>query len=576
MVPERGRSNREPLIDAAFDHHVLTRGRSAAIRAFGEVERLPTRRVLLGFIGLQWVTVLATALVVRHAGWIYYQGGDQLWLYTSGWLLAHGHLTQTPVGYGLPALWSPIARVAGSNLVSAFPAITLFNVLVLLPACLLSLYGIAARIGGRLFGYWTLLLWIVVPFIGVLYTNQGYHQRYTELTLPQSFGLTAMADMPTMAFAVISVYFIARVLFDEAPPFVDGLAAGVAAGAAIAIKPATVLFLAGPALALVYRRRIVHALAIVAGLAPAVLALTVWKARGLGNVPLLSHGAGAPRGLAAAQPVAALNVGKYLHQLNWPHFLNNLDLLREHFWSGRLLEWLVIAGVIALARRSVTAALLAGGWFFAFAIVKGSYSGASIEDASLLRLMMPAFPAFILLIAALPYLVPGMPARGVAAAPAPSWLSLRTRWILIGAAIVVTAVVPAAAFAAASTGSGIDVASIGTEIFPIPANIDIGLTASVRNGRVTLTWRGQHLAGGPVFYRVWRGPTDGFSCPVQPGGRLCNVTLPEVGVSRVPTFVDRAPPGRWFYRIAVAANWLDDPQYGDPYEVSRAVAATVP
>jgi hypothetical protein len=54
------------------------------------------------------------------------------------------------------------------------------------------------------------------------------------------------------------------------------------------------------------------------------------------------------------------------------------------------------------------------------------------------------------------------------------------------------------------------------------------------------------------------------------------VTLPEVGVSRVPTFVDRAPPGRWFYRIAVAANWLDDPHYGDPYEVSRSVAATVP
>ena len=531
--------------------------------------------MLLGFVSLQWLTVLATALVVRHAGWIYYQGGDQLWLYTSGWLLAHGHLTQTRVGYGLPALYAPIARVAGSDLVSAFPAIVLFNVLILLPAAVLSLYGIAARIGGRLFGYWTLLLWITVPFVGVLYTNVGYHQRYTELTLPQSFGLTAMADMPTMAFALVAAYFVAKVLFDATPTLVDAVAAGVAAGAAIAVKPATVLFLAGPALALLYKRRFAHAGAIVAGLAPAVAALTVWKARGLGNVPLLSRAApNGPTGLAAAHPLAALNLGRYLHQLNWSRFLNNLDLLREHFWSGRLIEWLVIAGLIALARRSVAAALLVGGWFFAFAIVKGTFVGASIEDASLLRLMMPAFPAFVLLIASLPYLVPGVPRRG-RAAPASSGMPPRTRWALISAAIVVTAVVPAVAVAAAQTGPGLDVATIGKGLFPIPANVDIGLTARVEHGRVALSWRARHLAGGPVFYRIWRGRTAGFTCPQQPGARQCNVTLPEVGVSRSATFVDRAPPGRWFYRVAVAANWLDDPAYGDPYEVSRPVAVTV-
>jgi 4-amino-4-deoxy-L-arabinose transferase-like glycosyltransferase len=552
------------------------RTRDALGRGIAAVEALPVGRVLLGFVVLQWLTVLATALVVRHASWIYYQGGDQLWLYTSGWLLAHGHLTQTLVGYGLPALYAPIARLAGANLVSAFPAIILFNVLVLLPAAVLSLYGIAARIGGRLFGYWALALWICVPFIGVLYTNQGYHQRYTELTLPQSFGLTAMADMPTMTFTLVSVYFCVRVLFDETPTLVDAVAAGVAAGAAVAVKPATVLFLAGPALALVYRRRFAQTAAVVAGLAPAVVALTVWKARGLGNVPLLSRAAGNGTGLAAAQPLGAVNVGRYLHQLNWPRFLNNLDLLREHFWSGRLIEWLVVAGVIALARRSITAALLVGGWFAAFVIVKGSYVQASIEDASLLRLMMPAFPAFIVLLASLPYLVPGMHKRQAQFAPEPRRLRARTRWTLVAAAIAVTAVIPAAAFAAATTGPGIDVATIGAEVFPIPANIDVGLTASVHQRRVMLTWDAQRLAGGPVFYRVWRGRTGGFSCAARPGGRLCNVTLPEVGVSRVPTFVDRAPPGRWFYRIAVAANWLDDPHYGDPYEVSRAVAATVP
>ncbi len=49
-------------------------------------------------------------LSVGHNGWIFYQGGDQLWLYTTGWLLAHGHLAQPLVGYGLPTVLAPIAR----------------------------------------------------------------------------------------------------------------------------------------------------------------------------------------------------------------------------------------------------------------------------------------------------------------------------------------------------------------------------------------------------------------------------------------------------------------------------------
>ena len=50
-------------------------------------------------------------------------------------------------------------------------------------------------------------LWIVVPLIGIKYTDLGYHQRYTELTLPQSFGLTAMADFPSMVAVLVAVYF---------------------------------------------------------------------------------------------------------------------------------------------------------------------------------------------------------------------------------------------------------------------------------------------------------------------------------------------------------------------------------
>jgi hypothetical protein len=551
----------------------LGRARSRAAHLATTLEGYEVPRVLAVLVGIEWVLVLATALVVRHAGWIYYQGGDQLWYYTLGWLLGHGELTQTAVGYGWSALIAPIARIAGPNLVSALPAIVLLNVLVLMPLSMAALYGIGARIGGRLFGYWVVVLWVVVPFIGVRYTNPGYHQKYTELLLPQAFGLTAMADYPSMVAALVSVYFCVRALCDERPQLVDGIASGIAAGAAIAIKPSASIFLAGPALALAYRRRFAIAGAVVVGLAPAVVTLAVWKERGLGNLPLLS-GAPVPKHLAAALPVAGLNFGKYSHELNWSRFLSNLDLIREHFWSVRLIEWLVIGGLIGLARRSRVAALLVGGWFAAFAIVKGSYTSASIEDGSLFRIMMPSYPAFILLLGSVPLLFPHAPSRLRAWRPAFAAPAPRVRWGIAGVAVLATALLPLAAIGLAST-NGADRATAQATIMPLPVNVDLGLRANAVDGRVVLRWRGQQPLGGPVFYRIWRAGTDGFACAPRPGASICNVTMPEVGVSKTSRFVDRPPRGRWFYRVAVAANWLDDPGYGDSYLIGDPVMITV-
>jgi hypothetical protein len=563
---------REPRLAAPASWYLEARQRIGAAAATVSRWRVP--RVLAGFVVAQWILVLALGLTVRHAGWIYYQGGDQLWYYTLGWLLGHGQLTQTPVGYGWSFMLAPLSRIVGPNLVAAFPAIILFNVLVLLPVAMFALYGIASRIGGRLFGYWALLLWLVVPFIGIVYTNTGYHQRYTELTLPQAFGLTAMSDFPTMVAALVSLYFVARIVLDRAPTIFDGVAGGVAAGAAIAIKPSTALFLAGPVLAFAYRRTVVPIAGYAAGLAPALLALAVWKERGLGKIPLLgapdTHGQ-----LAAAAPIVALDLGRYLN-IDWQRFLDNLDLLREHFWSNRLIEWLVLAGVIALFRRSRGAALLVGGTFAAFAVVKGGYGQASIEDSSTFRILMPAYPCFILLLAALPYLLPHVASRAGSWSPAFAPLTSRVRWSLVACAIAVSAVLPLAAFAAASRNGGLVPATIGTTIMPIPANVDLGLRGAVRNGQVHLAWKPQSSFGGPVFYRIWRGRRDGLTCPAMSGGKLCNITLPEIRVSRASAIVDRPASGRWVYRVAVAANWLNDPNYGDPYFVSRPLALTVP
>ena len=553
----------------------IDRARTSAGRAAGWLEARPPFAVLGVAVVVEWLAVLGLAVKVRHSGWIYYQGGDQLWYYTLGWLLSHGHLWSTPIGY----LWSfwlaPIARFAGPNAAAALPPVVLLNTVILLPVAMLALYGLAARLGGRLFGYWTLLVWIVVPFIGVLYTDQGYHQRYTEAILPQGFGLTAMADFPTMVATVIALYFCARVVLDSAPRLLDAVAGGLAFGAAIAIKPSVSLVLLGPALAFVLRRRLDTLACFVAGLVPAVATLAFWKERGLGQLPLLgAPGARPPVGVAAVAPVAGVNLDKYFGQLSWQHFSRNIDLLREHFWSGHGAVWLVVAGLIAIGLRSRVALALIGGAFLPFAVVKASYIG-SVEDTSVFRILIPAFPMFVLGLASLVYLLPGTRARPAAYTPFLRPVSPRTRIALLSLVVLLTALVPIAATAAAERHGPPAAAELVNTEMPVPVGIDLGLHAALQNGRVLLTWREQHPAGGPVFYRVSRLRDPGLSCEVA-GAQRCTLQWSEVGVTRQGARYDTPGSGAWIYRVGVAANWLNDPAQGDVYFTSEPLRVRVP
>ncbi len=220
----------------------------AAPRLLARIEALRPRYVLSALLVIEWLTILAVALTVKRNGWIYYQGGDQLWHYTASWLIGHGKLTHTSVGYGWSIVLLPFSLVAGPNLVSALPAVLLFNVLVLMPVAFVSIYGIGVRIGGRLFGYWCALLWIVVPLVGIQYADTGYHQRYTELLLPQSYGLSVMSDFPSMVALAAAAYFTLRASQDD--DRFDAIVAGLLAGVALGIKPSNAPFLAGAGLAL--------------------------------------------------------------------------------------------------------------------------------------------------------------------------------------------------------------------------------------------------------------------------------------------------------------------------------------
>jgi hypothetical protein len=378
-----------------------------------------------------------------------------------------------------------------------------------------------------------------------------------------------MADFPSMVAAVVAAYFTARVVFGRSERLFDALAAGVAAGAALGVKPSSALFLVGPALALAAARRRRGLGAFVVGLLPAVVTLALWKWRGYGYLPLVHGAAGAPVRSAAGPDVAALQLPHYAH-FDWSHFTNQLDLLREHFWSGRLLEWLVVAGLIALGLKSRRALALVGGWFAAFAIVKGGYGNASIEDSSLLRILIPAVPAFVLLLAALPFLVPHSSVGADAGTEEPARLSARTRWGLLGAAVLVTAAAPFAAIAAATPLGGPPRAAVLQQPL-IPADVDVGLHARAAGGRLRLDWAAQHPVAGPVFYHVFRSPAGGsaFSCDTTTPAEQCRFTATDLGTTRSPSFSVAARPGDWEYRVGVAANWLNDVAQGDVYVLSR-------
>jgi hypothetical protein len=523
--------------------------------------------VLPALVGAQWLAVLALALTVRHNGWLYYTGGDQLWHYTGAYLLAHGHLPPSYVGYGWSILLLPIAAIAGPNLVSALPAIVLLNTLVLLPVALLCVYGIAARIAGRLFGYFAAAAWIALPYLGILFVEPGYHQKWTELTLPQLEGLTSVPDFPSTVGLLVSAYFCLRAA-DPRSGWQSGMVAGLAAGYSIAIKPSNSIFLVAPALLLIATRRR-SILTFAAGLAPAVLTLAVWKYRGLG-----AFAAAPEQPIRLASGVGGLIDRIHAPSLNsWAHLHQVMLALREHFWVARVIEWTPIAGLVALLVRSRRGFLLVGAWFAIYVLLKATYIPASVEDASFWRIVMPAFPAFVLLAAAVVLAFPEVRARPVAPPP-------RDFRKALAVAVAAFAVLPLGAIAAVPRlhDQGQDAVQLESTFIPVSAGVHVDAGASGRS--VRLSWHGGNAGTGSAFYRVLRtgGTNGGVVCPGRRNGSsdICALYMNSVATTKSTSYVDHVGPGSWTYRIGVAANWLDDPKLGDVYVVSRPVTVPVP
>jgi hypothetical protein len=565
-----------PRLAAGDDVSALAARAIAAPRLLGRLEHVRPLYILSTLIGIEWLTILGVALTVRHNGWLYYQGGDQLWHYTSAWVMGQGRLSHTSVGYAWSIVLLPFALIGGPNLVSPLPFIVLLNVLVLMPIALLATYGIGRRMGGRLFGYWVALLWIVVPLIGIEYTVAGYHQRYTELLLPQSLGLTAMSDFPSLVVSIVAAYFAVRAVQDDSRW--DGLYAGLFAGVALGIKPSNAPLVVGIVLALLWARRGRSLAYVAAGLSPGLLALALWKVIGEGKLPIINSGG--PGAHAAPVLAVSLDIHRYIHP-SWSFFSTQLHDLGQYFWSVRLLEWLAIAGTVGLLRHSRPIGLLFGGWFFTTIFVKWTSPGhGTVATSDLLRQSISTIPAALMILGGIVLLVPGL-SRRLHSPGTEGWGTHRIRIGLAAALVVLFGVVPVALAAGLPVLKETDTISYyfqpGSLSAPFGVDKDWRPTVTRHGGRVRLTWPAQRPLGGTMDYVVFRASAkEPIYCDTTGGGAQCRLIGEPVIATRKTTFVDHVTGGAFEYRIAAVASWINDPTAGDIYVVSPPLSVSVP
>ncbi len=505
----------------------------AAREAGRTIDHLLERpRVVLGTLATAQIAgTIVLALSVTHNGWVWFQGGDQIWLTTQGWLLGHLELPPTEVGYLWSLMLTPIMWLTGPTYVQALPPVVVLQVLVLGPIAMGCVYGIASQIGGRLLGYWAAFLWVVAPYAAIPLFVDRYHEKWVENFLPQAQGLTAMSDFPSTVLVLASALFLVRAL--EPDRLADAALAGLLLGAAGGMKPPNLLMGAGAALAILVARRWREGLVFGAAVVPSLLVLLLWKERGLGQLPVLSLDE--TRVAVSAVGVVALDVDRYL-EFDLDHWRQQMNYLREFFWSARLAQWAPFAGLLAVVRmrRGAIAGLLAG-WLAAFIVVKGFSPRADIQANTFWRLLMPAWPAYLLLFASIPLLVPTLARRLGDRVRPPASSPVARRWLVVAA--ILTVAVPTAAIAASSPTDGPERAVMQDDAGNfILTSIDDGVEVEVArtDAGQQLTWSdGGAVAGERLLPRL---PVRGAGHGVRAHrGRDRHVLLHPLGPDRDDT-----------------------------------------
>jgi hypothetical protein len=539
---------------------------------------------LLGALAVvQWLVVGGIALSAQHNGWFWYQGGDETYYYSTSWLLGQGQLPPTPIGYGWSVLTLPASLIGGTNVLDALPLIVLGQYLLLLPVGLVAVWVIGDCCGGRPLAISAAALWATLPALSIPLFAERWHPIYVDTVLPQLLGLTNLADFPSTIAVLVSAAFLLKGIDRRSHALI--LLSALAAGFAIGIKPANLVFLAAPFLILAVARRPAQLGVFGAGLLPALITLAIWKERGLGRLPVLAQpeqvlaGGGA---LVAA--VGDITLNRYV-DVDWNHLWDNVLQLQEVFWGIRILEWCVIAGAFAVGRFSIPKATFLAAWLGSYLVFKGGGAAAVVQDGTFFRLVQPALPAFVILAAAAVLLVPSLARRVRRPVQSAPW-SRRQKAAAAGAIavltvapIVIVAVLPPLEERVAARYTHDDV------FVPVDA---FSVEATLARPRVSLRWNAPFDGPTRVFYRVLRSGLDksadplitvqkGVACPQPTGIPIsCAISSEIVATTRATIYVDNPPPGRWTYRIALSANAHDSLNEGDVLLVSKGAVVRIP
>jgi hypothetical protein len=546
------------------------RVRSAAIVA-ADWLRNARPAPLLAILTLAQLGVVAwLAHRTPHNGWLWYSGGDATEYWSAQWAVAHALIPPAYLGWGLPIFYAWIPLATGISLLHGLPVVVLLHALVFVPLALVLAWALADRLYGRVYAWCVATFWVLAPLLAIWAFAPRYQTRFEEHVLaPHWAGLTDMADFPSLVTVLAAAWATIRSV--QNGRFGSALGAGVLGGLALGIKPSNGYFVLAVAVLLAVSKRGHVALGWAIGAAPAVVTLVIWKARGLGNVPVLS--AYAPRREAAGEPIA-IAAGRYV-PFDWHHLAVEWGELREVFWDLRFLQFLILAAALGALRRNLRSGLFLVTWFVAYCVLKGMSNQADISATSYFRLTLPGLAALVLLLPCIGFLWPGTRAvRSVDGQE--SWaVDLRSPFTALAAVVAALplVVVLVESPAPASPARLVRYSPDNTEA-PIAASLRPHVR--VRGPTVHLSWARIQTAGNPlVAYAILRTrQDDGCTYPTA-GASECVLARP-IGEWTENTSISQRPgPGRFFYRIAMVADNRANPESSDVMLIGPAVSARV-
>ncbi len=338
-------------------------------------------RLFVATVGVQWIVTVGVALSATRTGSLYGDPATASAAVAAAQSVTDGALPAT-AGPLFPLLLAPLTGVT-SNLDTVASVVTTLSVLLLAPVASYCLLDVARRIAGWPFAAAAAAVWLLGPILVVPLFVSKYRETYVDAVLPALYGLTIQPAFLAMVLSLVAAAFCLRAVAGSKRA---GLVAGLAAAAAIACVPVAAGIGAGVVIALAVARRWRGLAEASVGLATAVFSTLAWRHR-IPGVPTFTLG-----------------------DPSWTGFQSSMAGVREFFWSNRLLQWATVAGAAGMYRVAPPAAALAASWA-AVATLLGVATAPTFDRGAIFLDLIPAWPAFALLVAAIPSLVPTLVRR---------------------------------------------------------------------------------------------------------------------------------------------------------------------